>query len=383
MNGSRLPRVPLATCGLLAVATIAGCGDRGDPPGAAGEPWAEKDAPRITFEHVGSACGDEFEHWRATGGLVFDGGAIAIGYARTSVLFCADGALVRRAGSEGDGPGEFKNMASNWVADGARLAIPDIGLRRVTVFSDSGYFERSLPIRAWRPSDVTGVLPDGRVVLLASGPHDLAPLVAIGETERVDTLAVIRGPTEARISFPVETRNGPATLVNLVGGCLPQVFSAVVGSEVYVVRGDSGVVHRVRDGGLHPLYATPALPRLTAGDIAALRRSLNRAPQDTVDAVLGRHGSVGAVAPVVWGRVVVDPAGRLWLGRSSCEKKYPSLWEVVDTSGVLVGWAEIPPMWLSAVRGETAMFVWADSLEVQHVELFRVRYPDVSARGSR
>lgn len=380
MNGLSLPRASLATCGLLAAAAIAGCGERGGPPGVTEEPWAQEDAPRIAFEHVGSACGDGFEHWRAAAGLVFDGGAVAVRHGDASVLFCAGGALVGRAGGEGEGPGEFKNTALNWVADGARLAIPDIGLRRVTVFTDLGRFDRSIAIRAWRASDVTGLLPDGRVALLASGPHDVAPLVAIGEAERVDTLAVIRGPTEARISFRFETPEGPVTLTTLQGGCLPQVFSAVVGPDVYVVRGDSGMVHRVRDGGLHPLYATPALPRLTSADLDALRRSLNRAPQDTVLAVLGRYGSVGAIAPVVWGRAVVDPAGRLWLGRSSCEKRYPSLWEVVDTSGVLVGWAETPPMSFMAVRGETAMFLRGDSLDVEYVELFRVSYPNAGAR---
>jgi len=379
MNATRFPRFPVTSLGLLAAVAMASCGDGGHPPGATGEPWAEQEASRITFEHIGAACGDEVEHWQAVGGLVLRGGTIAVGDAGNGVLFCADGALVGRAGGGGDGPGEFKTMASNWVADGPRLAIPDIGLRRVTVFTDSGHFVRSISIRSWRPSDVAGVLPDGRVVILVSGPQEVAPVVAVGEPGRVDTLAAIRGPTEARISYPVETPKGPVTMVRLLGGCLPQVFSAVVGSEIYVVRGDSGVVHRVGEGGLERLYGTPTQPRVRRDDIEALQRMLRTAPADTLRAAVERYGSVGEISPVVWSRLIVDPVGRLWLGRGSCAEGYPSTFEVVDTSGVLVGWSRVPPMAFRAARGETALFTRADSLGVEYVEIFRVTYPGVGA----
>lgn len=293
--------------------------------------------------------------------------------------------MLRRVGGAGEGPGEFRFIAPNWVAVGSRFAIPDIQLRRVALFSESGRFERSIPLHAWPASAVSGVLPDEGVVLLASERGESAVLVVARQDGVVDTLARIPGrTTEASISFPSVVQGRQVRTVKLLAGCSPLIFSAVVGSGIYVVRGDSGVVHRVGDRGLARLYMTDTPSRVTSDDVEALRRKLGGAPSDTVRAVVERYGPVGGVSSVIWSRLIVDPDGRFWLGRGSCaEGAAPSTWEVVDTSGVLVGRARIPRMAFQAIRGDMALFSWTDPLQVEHVELFRARYPDLGGGGQR
>lgn len=80
--------------------------------------------------------------------------------------FNSDGSQRWRVGRKGSGPGEFRNaMDVEWRADG-KLAVLDMGNRRITTVSAAGRVVRTIPLRLSSPRIVP--LPDTTIFALAA-----------------------------------------------------------------------------------------------------------------------------------------------------------------------------------------------------------------------
>ena len=96
-------------------------------------------------------------------------GRVVVGNGGTRELrvFDPQGQWLHSIGREGEGPGEFRGFARFHIGAGDTLYINDMRLRRLSVFSPDGNFQRSMLLQA--PTEMTGlrtagVLLDGRVI---------------------------------------------------------------------------------------------------------------------------------------------------------------------------------------------------------------------------
>ncbi len=93
--------------------------------------------------------------------LVVDGGAGELKY------FGPDGDWIRTVGTEGEGPGEFRQITGAGAFSADSLAVYDIRLRRLSVFDSAGsYFRQfNLAVGEGTPAGVFhGILRDGSTV---------------------------------------------------------------------------------------------------------------------------------------------------------------------------------------------------------------------------
>lgn len=142
--------------------------------------WMVESEPSVT---VGTVDGPpETLLYRATSAVVLSDGTIVIGNAGTNELrfFDAGGEFVRSAGSEGEGPGEFRTLSDVWKIRGDTILAWDLRQRRLSYFTPEGEFidVRSFVIPPvpmapgfYLTNSVTfqGVFRDGSIVAVPNG----------------------------------------------------------------------------------------------------------------------------------------------------------------------------------------------------------------------
>lgn len=149
---------------------------------------------------VGSRSGTEL--FQVSAARLLESGELAIGNSGTAEVLYVDpaGDLVRRAGGEGEGPGEFRAITSFPDARGDTLTVYDVRLGRLTVLDPEGAVVETRAMEP--PSRVVDLVPlalgdSGRVLAIhgdarffaASGVgRDTAPLMLIHPSARADTL---------------------------------------------------------------------------------------------------------------------------------------------------------------------------------------------------
>jgi hypothetical protein len=154
--------------GLLVLAVMtAGCGDRS----ADGERAATVSVVNEPAVRIGVADGDERYQFHQVRGVrrLSDGRiVVANGGSGEVRIYDADGEFDLSTGGAGDGPGEFRSLASIDVLPGDSLLALDGGNRRVSVLDPAGAYVRSWtfesPGRGLYPS-AAHALPDGSVVI--------------------------------------------------------------------------------------------------------------------------------------------------------------------------------------------------------------------------
>lgn len=119
----------------------------------------------------------------------------------------------RKIGREGSGPGEYRQPDAVWPMPGDSTLLVDLGNARLSIYSRSGTFGRSLPMvlgtfipGAGPPATLIprGVDQHGRIFFQGSnlgpnGPLDSAAVLRYDPaTSRTDTIVLVKGPTIVR-----------------------------------------------------------------------------------------------------------------------------------------------------------------------------------------
>lgn len=132
------------------------------------EAWTIRSDPLL---QIGVADGDEpYLLHNVQDVAMFSDGRIAVanGGSQEIRIYGRDGAHVMTIGRAGDGPGEFRSLASVDVTAADSVVAFDSGIRRVSVFDERGGYARSWsfesPGRGIYPSKAR-VLEDGSVVI--------------------------------------------------------------------------------------------------------------------------------------------------------------------------------------------------------------------------
>jgi hypothetical protein len=116
------------------------------------------------------ATDDDPDHelFRVVGAVRLADGGLAVANAGSNELrfFAVNGALVKRTGRKGEGPGEFTRIEGLWPFRGDSLIVWDRGLARLSVFTSAGELGRILsPERKGLNPHVLPPLDDGTFIL--------------------------------------------------------------------------------------------------------------------------------------------------------------------------------------------------------------------------
>ena len=163
-SGARVVTVGVVVVLLAAWRSSGGGERRGQPEnGTAQDAWIDT-VPLLT---IGDESSDPLHR---VSGAVLVGDTLIIAQS-TSLRFYdrRSGEFLRRAGRRGEGPGEYREIASLQRV-GERLFTYDSFSRRVTVWDLSGAFERTVDIEYWAPyrsPNLVGVFQDGSFLTAA------------------------------------------------------------------------------------------------------------------------------------------------------------------------------------------------------------------------
>ena len=143
-------------------------------------------------------------------------------------MFDGSGLFLRRIGSEGDGPGEFRSPAGLAVLAGDTIVVWDRGLQRVSWFSRGGTLERELTLR--QPGGIRTVRqvvlsPSGAVVVLGARTTE----VELGNQGRVrERWQLVRLEQTLDTTLLLGTMPGPERVVHVQGSGDGEVVSVRV-----------------------------------------------------------------------------------------------------------------------------------------------------------
>lgn len=396
-----------------ALATMQGCDGNGDP-GAADSfvesdsngvavfanrapAWSEQVAwtvePRPFITIVGGRQDTDHQLSDVVAALRQADGTIVVADRGSSTLrwYDARGELVAKVGGPGNGPGEFRSM--RWVGntDGDTIVVWDGFARRLSMFAQ-GAFIREVRPEVPAPSgpiDVHGILRDGRPVAAAiampsaaeTGVGILRPAVPIwilsrdGAVERTlgefpdHAIAYRATATPGAISRDVIPL-GPTTLI-------------AVGRDRIIIGDNAtfGYQGRADDGRLLRIVRLSGTPEpVTKEDLKAEldRRLAGAPPVPEIREGIRVHleGTPVPATKPFYERILVGPAGHVWLEREAANDALGARWEVISAEGRWLGSVRTPAAFRLTQVGEAFVLgVGVDENGVEDVLAFRLVRP--------
>lgn len=293
--------------------------------------------------------------------------------------FSADGALLRRFGREGQGPGEFIQLTSiAWLGD--RLLALDLGNGRVSELSDEGEI---LGSRA-APGRVSG---SPALIRLYSIGHDRVYQWSLGEVDgRATRTWVEHGPEGITGEWAQQgvDPQGPASLRCERPDGVISFFTAPFGGKE--------LLHPTGSGNSYAAWSAEYRIVLLSSDGDTLRVIERDLPPEpirdeewaaaTADFVQFRRDWPGVPcepsglsrpdAKAAMNNILVDRDGRLWVEVFTANG---TRWEIFDRTGALEasmpGFAydvRVPP----SVSGDLLTWVDEDSLGIQRARMAEI-----------
>lgn len=295
-----------------------------------------------------------------------------------------DGAVLRRIGREGEGPGEFKWIGNVRILPGDSLMVYDFGLNRVTVF-----------------------LPKSGEVAYVTNLAAASPLEPPFSAEKIPgqraILATYRQAYRAS-DDPAEDQNRKQVLrlLNADGSVLRDSVLVIPGNQNLVVR-RGGIIS---SAGEHPFRSRPvvevgsdgriyygstdslaigifSLQGKRVGGFSAPYESAPITDEDVEDIYAAHEESWASTfgraleesTPETWPafkNFVVDDRGRIWVGLLTPTGQ-PTEWVAFDDSGTRVCSATLPEsVEIKLVRDGKAYAVATDELDVPRVVVYRI-----------
>ena len=251
-------------------------------------------------------------------------------------------------GGEGEGPGEFLRLNSISRYRGDSISVFDSRQRRITVFTASGSFGRTITLRTG-PGDPIDVraFPDGLFLLrmtardVMDGPKGLV---------RIPEVLVLLTPS-GEISDTVGAYAGYETFVGEFGDSRPPFARNGYMSlgDGRVAFGDAnGVEYRITDlsRGIHQIIRVPNFPlTVSPAERSAVEEGIRsrRVPPAFADLPRQLLGAIPEFKPG-YDALLMDEEGCVWLrAYSSPDRETPHrVWLVFDPAGRWLGEIDIP-----------------------------------------
>lgn len=428
MNASRHHLQPPLRRGLTAVTStvlgaalaVAACGEgqagtssdvvRRDSAGieivSSDEPaWSEDERWRVETDDslldVGSASGPADQELYQVSALarLSDGRwVVANGGTNELRFYSPEGELVARAGSQGEGPGEFQRLSGLERLPGDSLLAWEAREPRVSVFGPGGEFVRTFRLED-TPTDLEGVeglslarsIPIGRFrggsllarsLQLMSGDDFSTGVISNkmvflrygpdGEFRRV--LAALPGPERW-----MRVGEGAVEIRSLLFTTTPR--SVLAGDRWYFASSDRyEIAARRPDGTVTRLVRRRHEPEEVTGDVVEAR--IEAWLEDVDDpAERADRREIYSDMPVpetfpAFDDLAVSRAGHLWVQNYRKPDEPPPPWSVFAPDGRWLGDVQLPegfdPMWIDE---EVVAGVWEDELEVEHLRAYRIVKP--------
>jgi hypothetical protein len=318
--------------------------------------------PELVLGDGHAFAGPDHEFFQIRGGVsqLRDGTlVVANNGSRELRFYGADGRFLRSAGRDGDGPGEFRQLAHLWIMAGDTLVVLDRVAGRLQQFSPDGAFVRATSVNTapfvekfsgLRPYP-QAVLEKGRVVVFlesrstrigSRGPAERQPLLVA--LHRLDE----GGWDSVRVVPGTEQVFGPA------GESYTYQFGA------YTVAAGAGATIAVADaarfrvelfdpdGRLVSILSAPVpeVPVTAAVIEGQIEHMVDWVPVDEPEeyAEMLRKAYSARHAPVLPAirAIFVDADERIWVERYDVPGSGPSRWEVFERDGTWVGRVEMP-----------------------------------------
>ncbi|HUF51399.1 MAG TPA: hypothetical protein VMN60_11220 [Longimicrobiales bacterium] len=336
--------------------------------------WTVQQTPSLQIGRV-DGTEDQLLHGVVTARYVAEGVLVA---QHTELRFYnRDGALTRRLGGQGDGPGEFQRIQSAIVCDD-RVWAADIMTPRVTAFDVEGDAHSfSLPVIG--PGQLRTIAlqacTDGVLAVTNGAASSTSPNGA-GIERRTQLLISMQesdGSPDSVMSYPgtevvdgLMVPFGRTTLLRATGDA---IYLADTGVPEVRVLDHSGNLHRIIRLAMEPRpVGTVEIARIREQYLAGLPPSLLEEIEPRFEAA-----PVPDAMPY-FSSLLAASDGTLWL-RSYQPFRDAAVthWQVIDPSGRWLGGVDLPDDFTPHEFGDGAVLgVWLDENEVEHVREYAV-----------
>lgn len=352
------------------------------------EGWTVSEAPAV---EIGVLEGPpEYQLFRVADATRLSDGRLVVANAGTHELRFYDpgGDFLTRAGAEGEGPGEFQDLAGVFLLPGDSILAYDWRLRRLSVFGPDGAFLRShalQPLEGLASPRVEGRFADGSLLVRGGSVYSMRDELSTGVSRRPtvyygyaadgsggDSLVSVPGP-EAW----VKTRDQGFMVTSLmfgrgsaqgVGGDLFWVGT----TDAYEVRAYTPAGRLVRIVRLHH----EPVPVTEADVEAEVERRLAGVEDEETRRERGaryREMQTPRTMPA-YATLEVARDGHLWIRRHAGPRdEGPALWDVFEPEGSWLGTVPLPEGLRVLEIGEAYVLgSWRDELDVERVRLHRL-----------
>lgn len=380
-----------------------------------GEGWQIDAVPEVVIgstRHLDDTAGPTDEAAgqvpleRVQGVRVLSDGRIVVADAGPAqvMVFDRGGALVSRFGRRGQGPGEFAGISDVHVCGGDSIVVL-APFNNLHVFDDQGRYVRQAQYRPQGgPSTIQAVSPNcGRVLIQQNG--ELPPLGSWGVIETILTWVDPIAPAADTVA---NARMLEAWTRMLYGEVRPFIVPWGTSARTYAAGKDALIIGfgrapelRTYDqaGEVNAIYRWSAQPQpITREDRQRYADSrhewLAKMPNHEETRFqfpeLGEYPGLPTHKPL-FDSILVDDESGVWLrnfpsvslglfdGRLPGQTWSNQTWTVFDSTGVWLGELAMPDRFdLRAVARGRVFGIVKDSLDVETVQLFRIRRPSTA-----
>jgi hypothetical protein len=324
-------------------------------------------------------------------------GGLVVGEVASSrlLIYDADGRYARSFGRRGDGPGEMRRLESITVDSKGKVATFDPSLRRLSYWDSETGFLRSVSIadggslESW-PADATPWRDSLLVVFqLAITPQDSVPAGS----------GIRRWPMRAHLTLRDSSgrvlKTSP-TFDAMYSGLddrgdtrLPfsnRPFFAPAKDRVYFGSGDSFRIDYLDDDfkTIGQIRWPARTERLTSEEVERVRAEaialISRRPLPPDPFARSFATEILPENRPSIGRVFVDDQGMIWVERFEATRLGTAVqmpgdeWSILRDDGQPVAILKLPPKTrLEDVRGDQAVLVRRDSIDVQTVVILQIK----------
>ena len=348
-------------------------------------------AIRSTRVEAGTEAGAELT--RVVSALKMPNGKIIVADAgrRELLRFGPDGAFERVLGRQGAGPGEFNDL--RWIGRHGPDSIMTHDGRhfRYSVFTDSGFVRQALLQKSAHlyqiETTLIGVLSDGGPIVTSGGSivlGDPGPARTERQTFPIVSYAADGRPGRLIRTYPgfeIEVyalREGPragafARRLRLFGttsafGVANDQLIVVDNSafQFDVVDTAGRLVRRVRREYVRERVTAPHLTAYVDERLSAIAPARRAAARKSYE-----PETFAPLFPALDSRVVIDAAGRIWLGSYRTPGAREQTWWIFTVNGAMVGRVTVPAaLTVTDAGNDYLLGVWRDPDGVQTVRLY-------------
>lgn len=337
--------------------------------------------------HIGVLDGDpEYQFSRLIQVVMLDNGTIVTADAGTRELkgYDANGEHVFTSGGEGGGPGEFRNIELLARLPGDTLLVYDDRLNRVSIFDSRGMYARSFRIMTTEDSGpwIRGVFRSGHMLAQVRRGFGIGTFSdGVAELNRT---FLVHDPDGAVVDTLGDLRVGRMFVQNYENRSgyhsIPfdsHLVLTVAGDLIYHGYSDEYAVHVLERNGKPVCTATSNAARspVTDDDVHAyFENAYANEPAD----VRQRARQVYDRMPIpsqmpAFSKILVDPAGNIWVQDHMWPWREPRLWTVFDSNCQELGRVETPArLQVTQIGNDHIIGIWRDEFDVNYVRRHRL-----------